>query len=302
MDHQHESSSEMDIDKPHAVTSPPKRTLPVASSQSPMADNEGESSPSSGMAGRRSRKSVERFLGASPLPSKKPKRVKEFEGSGIALGEISKIADRLYKVAVKDDALKRLHRILYGSDGTTTTRKKEIRLWNGTVSDVVKKQMQSGLVGAKSVAMLKEICGILNLSCGGDRSSIEERMFDFLLKPAGSTAPLTAKKSKSKKPKKVSKSSKSQASGGGGSSSFSVFMKTRLPQIRAQAGDSMTARDLTELLTMEWAAMTSLEKIQYSSTPPSITKGQTSSEPSGSSSDEDSSSSSSSSSSDDDEA
>jgi hypothetical protein len=83
---------------------------------------------------QRSRKTVER-IGMSPeVKVSKKFRPTPASGSGLKLGEISKIADKLYKVPVKDDALKRLHRVLYGSDGTATGRKKEIRLWNGTIN------------------------------------------------------------------------------------------------------------------------------------------------------------------------
>jgi hypothetical protein len=252
------SPRKMQVESPRSPTSSPKKMQVEFSKvmDSPMADS--EKTPR-GEAARRSRKSVDRFVGSSPVIVKTKNNV-EPRGSGIPLGEISKIAEKLYKVAVKDDALKRLHRILFGSDGTSTTRKKEIRTWNGTSSDATKKQMQTGLAGAKSVAMLKDICGILNLATGGDRSNLETRIFDFLVKPTGSTAPIAAKKkSKSKISKKVSTKKPSS-----GSSSFSAFMKKRLPEIKAQAGGSMNAKDITELLTMEWARMTKDEKEEYS--------------------------------------
>lgn len=246
-------------------TASPSRKARVPE-ESPLADNEDSSeivssSQENGMMRGRSRKSTERFVGSSPLVAK-VKKITEPSGAGVKLGDITKIADKLYKVAVKDDALKRLHKVLYGSDGTATTRKKQIRIWNGTNNEATKKSMAAGLAGAKSVAMLKDICSILSLSTGGDRAGLEERIIDFLVKPLGSSAPVKAKKVK--KEKKKSKPSTTA----GSVSSFSLFVKKRLPEIKAQAGSSMSARDVTELLTMEWASMSSSEKAEFAPNSP----------------------------------
>jgi hypothetical protein len=244
---------------------PPVHSPKKKREDSPEADNEDSEDEEMNVV-RRSRKSTERLLvGMSTSPTGS-KAKKEFGGgSGTPLGEISKIADKLYKVAVKDDALKRLHRIIFGSDGTATTRKKEIRLWNGTESEANKRVMQTGLAGAKSVSMLKDICSILNLQTGGDRASLEDRIFKFLLKPSGSTAPLPvkkAKKVKKEKPKKVKRETVAKPVSSS-NSMFSMFMAKRLPEIKAQAGASMGAREITELLTMEWSIMTPEEKAEF---------------------------------------
>ena len=251
--------------------------------ESPFADNEGSSDSSESesdsdapvaAAGGRSRKSTERFLGNSPQPKAK-KSVEVGMGSGVKLGEISKIADKLAKVPVKDDALKRLHRVLFGSDGTATTRKKEIRLWNGASSASVKASMANALSGAKSVAMLKDICSMLSLATGGDRASLEERIVEFLMKPTGSTAPLKKKsKSKDSSKKKSSKLSKKSSKKSESpkktvttpASAFSNFLKTRMAEVLHQANGSMSARDVTELLTMEWKHMSEAEKAEFAPT------------------------------------
>jgi hypothetical protein len=259
-----------------AEANSPRKMMTVspkkAPQESPMADNEESSDeliPDSFFSkGPRSRKTVDRFIGSSPVPVKAKKVPAESSGSGIPLGEISKIADKLYKTPTKYDALKRLHRVLFGSDGQATARKKAIRLWNGTESEEVKKSMKYGLSGVKSVNMLKDICGILAIAVGGDRTSIEERIFEFLVKPTGSTAPLKpkSKKTKSKKSKspKKEKSKSKPASKESGASPFSLFMQKRLPEIRSQAGSDMSARDMTELLTVEWGSMSAVEKAQFS--------------------------------------
>jgi hypothetical protein len=233
--------------------------------ESPMADNEisssgDESDVTEGGRVGRSRKSTDRFLSASP-PSKAKKSIEI--GTGTKLGEISKIADKLAKVPVKDDALKRLHRVLFGSDGTATTRKKEIRLWNGTTSAATKTAMTNGIAGAKSVAMLKDICSILSLATGGDRASLESRIVDFLVKPSGSTAPLKPKKSSSKKTSSTKTKRSSSDKPKRSSSAFANFLKTRMDEVMARAAGSLSARDVTELLTMEWKHMSESEKAGF---------------------------------------
>lgn len=209
---------------------------------------------------KRSRKTTDRFAGVSPVQSKEPvKRSIDSSGNGTKLGDITKIAEKLAKLPSKDDALKRLHRVLFGTDGTATTRKREIRLWNGTGSDETKSAMANALSGAKSVAMLKDICSTLNLATGGDRASLEERIVDFLVKPTGSTI-ATKKK---KKQKSVSKENKGKSETGGGEG-FSAFLNKRFPEIKHQAEGSMTARDITELLTLEWKNMSSNEREIFS--------------------------------------
>jgi hypothetical protein len=209
---------------------------------------------------KRSRKTTDRFAGVSPVQSKEPvKRSVDSSGNGTKLGDITKIAEKLGKLPSKDDALKRLHRVLFGTDGTATTRKREIRLWNGTGSDETKSAMENALSGAKSVAMLKDICSTLNLATGGDRASLEERIVDFLVKPTGSTI-ATKKK---KKQKSVSKKNKGKSETGGGEG-FSAFLNKRFPEIKHQAEGSMTARDITELLTLEWKNMSSNEREIFS--------------------------------------
>ena len=248
-------------------------TSPASSNDADQSESMVESAPLSprirSIGTVRSRKTVERMLHLSP----EGKGVKKFKpaplsGTGMKLVDITKIAEKLSKVAVKDDALKRLHRVLYGSEGTATTRKKEIRLWNGTVNHETKASMISGLSGAKSVQILKDIASILSLATGGDRATLEGRICDFLLKPIGSTDPVKKSKKSSKKSKSSKKirGKKSESS----SSAFSSFLKKRMSEVLAQADGSMTARDVTELLTLEWKNMTQEERNEFK--PASSTK------------------------------
>ena len=267
-----ESPENMEIE----ISPPPKEqdhhdddTTPVSDEEADDEDEENDADQSESMIDtvpasprQRSRKTVER-IGMSPeVKVSKKFRPTPASGAGMKLGEISKIADKLYKVAVKDDALKRLHRILYGSDGTATGRKKEIRLWNGTRDDAVKASMMTGLSGAKSVQMLKDICGYLSLATGGDRASLETRIFEFLVHPTGSTDPVKkTKKRKSKKSEKK-KTTREQSS----SSGFSAFLKTRMPEVMTQAAGSMSAQNITELLTFEWKNMSESDRNSFGQT------------------------------------
>jgi hypothetical protein len=240
-----------------------------AAEESPEADSEGEVDYKANIA-KRSRKSTERFAGTSPAKIKEAvKRSIDSSGKGVRLGEITKIYEKLSKIPSKDDALKRLHRVLFGTDGTATTRKKEIRLWNGTVSDASKDAMASALTGAKSVGMLKDICAILSLATGGDRSTLEKRILDFLVKPTGSTSAAPSKKPKKKVMKmKETKTNKTSSQAGG----FGAFLSKRIPEVKRQAEGSMTAKDITDILTFEWKNMSMQERAAYESRKDGIVK------------------------------
>lgn len=203
----------------------------------------------------RSRKSVERTVPSVASPKRKLSAV----GSGTLLGEISKINEVLTnKFSSKDDAVKRLHRILFGSDGVASARKRAIRTWAGTQDQT---KLVSGLAGAKSVGQLKEICAILGLSGSGDRASVEARVVEFLVHPTGSTGPLKKKKKMKKMPKDTKKSKLSSTL------EFANFLKNRLPQVTRLADGTMTPAQVTELLALEWKAMVAVKKVAPSPSP-----------------------------------
>jgi hypothetical protein len=214
-------------------------------------------SPRGGLPSQRSRKTVNRITMSPEVRVSSKSRHVPTSGEGMKLGDISKIADKLYKVKVKDDALKRLHRILYGSDGTATGRKKEIRLWNGSSDEATKTSMMTGLAGAKSVKVLKDICGYLSLATGGDRASLESRIFEFLVHPTGSSDPLKKKKKKQKSDKK---SKKKQSSN---SSNFGQFLNIRMPDVLAKAAGTISPQDITDLLTFEWKNMSEIQRGEF---------------------------------------
>jgi DNA replication initiation complex subunit (GINS family) len=125
--------------------------------------------------------------------------------------------------------------------------------------------MANALSGAKSVAMLKDIAAMLTVPTGGDRMSLEARVIEFLVKPSGSSAPSKKKHKKSSKKNKhtaasTTTSSRRNSSAGSG---FSHFLKQRMPEVIEQAGGSMSARDVTELLTLEWKNMSHDERSEY---------------------------------------
>lgn len=294
----------------HAVSSEEHGVLDSPRSSSPNdADESSETvtrQPSPQFV--RSRKLVKRTpIDGWKTRSSKPK---EFAGHGMRLGDISKIAHNVDKAHAKNEGLKLLHRVLLGSDGTTSTRKKNIRNWNGTSVGEVLAGIRKRLSAIKTVKLLKEIGGILGISGSGEREVVEKRMSEFLMNPNGSDAPLKKKKS----PKKSRKSSTSSSPKvtrvvEGPTSSFSVFLKKRAPEVTALGG--MTAQNVTEILALEWASMDDSERAQYHVKPAHtgvkkviskkpVTRDSSSSSSSGeSSSDSDDSSSSSDSSEDD---
>ena len=247
---------------------PDEAVMSEDGSDSVSSSNEEEDEGNAGDSERkpRNRKSVQRLAETlSPAKTSSKKTHLADSGSGAKLGEIAKIAEKLNKVAVKDESLKRLHRVLYGSDGAATTRKKAIRLWNGTDDDSVKATMANALTGAKSVAMLKDIAVMLSVSTGGDRMSLEARIIEFLVKPSGSSAPSKKRQKKSSNKHKHTAAStttwsRRNSSAGSG---FSQFLKQRMPEVIDQAAGSMSARDVTDLLTLEWKNMSHDERSEY---------------------------------------
>lgn len=61
---------------------------------------------------------------------------RHFQGTGTKLGDIEAIADNLKSVGSDDDLLKALHSVLFGGTGKKTTRKRDIRAFNGFAKNV----------------------------------------------------------------------------------------------------------------------------------------------------------------------
>lgn len=61
---------------------------------------------------------------------------RHFQGTGTKLGDIEAIADNLKSIPSDDDLLKALHGVLFGGSGKKTTRKRDIRAFNGFAKNV----------------------------------------------------------------------------------------------------------------------------------------------------------------------
>jgi hypothetical protein len=103
--------------------------------------------------------------------------------SGNYLGEIESISRKLNELNDDDDALIRLHEILYGNAGPRSTRKRSIRQWKGVKTEAKKDQIAVDVAVTSTFSVLKEICDILSLPIGDTRSQVENTISDFLVNP-----------------------------------------------------------------------------------------------------------------------
>ncbi|VDK72704.1 unnamed protein product [Onchocerca ochengi] len=81
--------------------------------------------------GKRQRHAVERLAAVSSLPSRKVSL--DAVGSGTSLGDIEFVNIGISKA--QNETLKWLHRLCYGTPGTATTRKRDLRRFNGFAFD-----------------------------------------------------------------------------------------------------------------------------------------------------------------------
>ena len=103
--------------------------------------------------------------------------------SGNYLGEIESISKKLNELDDDDDALIRLHEILYGNAGPRSTRKRSIRQWKGAKSESKKDQIAVDVAVTSTFSVLKEICEILSLPIGETRTQVENAISSFLANP-----------------------------------------------------------------------------------------------------------------------
>ena len=104
---------------------------------------------------------------------------------GTYLGDIPEIARRIANTADDDDALCRLHEILYGTSGVRSTRKLKIRKWNGISSEGKLIKLSVDLAVTSTLSILKEIAVLLGLEIKETRTEIEDTISNFLANPVG---------------------------------------------------------------------------------------------------------------------
>merc|ERR1711998_288328 len=85
-------------------------------------------------SGKRKREQTDRMTAPDPDANKKSKTdVIGKAGKGTPLSDMPRVIHNLNKESSDSKVLKKLHRVLYGTDGKKTTRKRDIRSFSGTV-------------------------------------------------------------------------------------------------------------------------------------------------------------------------
>ena len=153
------------------------------------------------VSGSRKRKVVERFV-VEKSPEKKTKEI--IQGKGLPIKDIPNICFQLEKR--KGEDLKLLHRVLYGNTGKAREVKASIRQFSGFVfSNPAEKEKKNEILLRITNDGLKEICTILDISRGGDKSAIISRIIEFLEEPKVCSDVLLSEKAAKKAKKKAKK-------------------------------------------------------------------------------------------------
>ncbi|CAJ0887403.1 16485_t:CDS:2, partial [Entrophospora sp. SA101] len=123
------------------------------------------------------------------------------QGSGTPLGEIPAVSRNINRLKYNDDVLKGLHKLFYGTVGMKNEIKSNIRRFSGfsnaTPVDeiVIKEKLEKWkLIG------LKNMCTVFNLKASGDKGTIIDRLYSWLINPkevSGSDESKAQRKTKS---------------------------------------------------------------------------------------------------------
>uniref|UniRef100_A0A7S3ZBP1 HMG box domain-containing protein n=2 Tax=Lotharella globosa TaxID=91324 RepID=A0A7S3ZBP1_9EUKA len=204
--------------------------------------------PSGARRSSRSKKTVERLTSAAP------KERVVIPGSGIPLGAIDNIRESVSKANIED--IKILHKILWGSDGKKTLRKRRIKEFNG-----VPEEMCSSLrkrVEKLKTAELKFCMQILDLKRSSDKSEMVETAVSFLKKPSGDRT-LMSKTSKvqklgSKKRKSAAKKRKKESGKKRTATSYMLFANSIREKIKKENPEKKMT-DLAKIFGEKWRAL-----------------------------------------------
>jgi len=102
----------------------------------------------------------------------------------LKLGSISQVLAGLEEVSDDDDALIRLHEILFASAGTRSSRKRSVGSWRpGSTESVAKRDSISRSLSESLGSVLKEICVILGIEIPASREEIVNDIMNFLITP-----------------------------------------------------------------------------------------------------------------------
>ncbi|CAG8514615.1 13867_t:CDS:2 [Dentiscutata heterogama] len=106
------------------------------------------------------------------------------QGKGIPLGQIPSIARAIDKHKTSDETLKNIHRLFYGRAGTKNDIKSHLRAFSGLNAEspvdatVIKEKLER-----LKMTALKNMCVFFNVKVSGDKSSIIERLIEFIKEP-----------------------------------------------------------------------------------------------------------------------
>eukprot|EP00656_Telonema_subtile_P031388 TRINITY_DN34358_c0_g1_i1.p1 TRINITY_DN34358_c0_g1~~TRINITY_DN34358_c0_g1_i1.p1 ORF type:complete len:394 (+),score=148.35 TRINITY_DN34358_c0_g1_i1:110-1291(+) len=157
-------------------------------------------------SGKRKRVQTEVLQTAVDVPKKLKASVGE-AGKGTELAQMPRVVKNLSKVEGESTILKKLHRVLYGTDGAKNVRKKNIRAFSGYVG--IDRDAFEDRVGKLNGLEMSEVLALMDLKKNGTVDQKVESLTDFFEKPTvqkGGQAP-AAKKAKKSAPsvgKKVS--------------------------------------------------------------------------------------------------
>jgi hypothetical protein len=98
---------------------------------------------------------------------------------------MKRVALNVDDLADEDDALVRLHEILYGNSGSRSVRKRNVLSWTSKIGDKRHQAMRAAISETPTLTVLKEICVMLDINVPTGRPAIEAAIYDFLLNIPG---------------------------------------------------------------------------------------------------------------------
>jgi len=147
---------------------------------------------------KRERKSPTRFSVA--LPPHVTRELVIPKGRGVPLGQIPQISEELAKRKADDPVLMTLHHLALGMATKRAHVKSNLRLFNGVKYDAkLNRAKLEQRIHARSHAVLRNVCALLQLSSGGSTADLVGRIADFLERPSAPEAKKTVAKKRTTK-------------------------------------------------------------------------------------------------------
>lgn len=163
--------------------------------------------------GKRERHSVNRLVSTPNPPVKKSSL--EVSGTGVALGDIEYVNVAMSKVY--SEGLKSLHKLCYGKPGTTTTRKRDLRKFNGFSFEIDSPEFErkKALAMKLNFTEVRVIRKILGSEPGQSKADAVVNILKFLQKPRnlGLKIPDSRKRKSFGKSKAVKKAKRESSKG-----------------------------------------------------------------------------------------